>query len=192
MQPVFIVVIGYFTLRHDRITKYDYLGIGAMIIAGILVTSGSLENLLAFRLGTFGDLYVLMATIAWAITAIIARKYLRVLPAATIALYRFLIAGILFVIYVSAAYGLRIHSVYEVLLGIVIGIGTMLYYQGIKMIKAAQTSALELSTPFFAAFLGYMVLHEGISIVQFIGMAFLVPGIYFLAHKEPDDGDRHH
>lgn len=185
MQPVFVVMIGYFTLRQDRITKYDYLGIFAMIVAGLLVTTGSLENLVAFRLGTVGDLYVLMATVAWAVTAIIARKYLRVLPAGTIAFYRFLIAGILFVAYVGAAHGLQVHSVYQVLLGIVIGIGTILYYQGIKMIKAAQTSALELSTPFFAAFLGYVVLHEYITAVQLVGMGFLLPGIYFLAKKEP-------
>lgn len=185
MQPIFIVVIGYFTLRQDRITRYDYLGIFAMMIAGILVTTGSLDNLLALKVGTVGDLYVLMATIAWAVTAIIARKYLRVLPASTIAFYRFIIAGIFFVTYAETKHGLLIHSIYQVLLGIVIGIGTILYYQGIKMIKAAQTSALELSTPFFAAFLGYVVLHEYVTIVQFVGMGFLLPGIYFLAKKEP-------
>lgn len=185
MQPIFIVVIGYFTLRQDRITRYDYLGIFAMMIAGILVTTGSLDNLLALKVGTVGDLYVLMATIAWAVTAIIARKYLRVLPASTIAFYRFIIAGIFFVTYAGTKHGLLIHSIYQVLLGIVIGIGTILYYQGIKMIKAAQTSALELSTPFFAAFLGYVVLHEYVTIVQFVGMGFLLPGIYFLAKKEP-------
>ncbi|UCC11826.1 MAG: DMT family transporter [candidate division WOR-3 bacterium] len=185
MQPVFVVIIGYFTLRHDRITKYDYLGIAAMIIAGILVTTGSWENLAALRMGTIGDLYVLMATVAWAATAIIARKYLRVLPAGTIAFYRFFIAGILFISYVAAAHGLQVPNIHQILLGVVIGIGTVLYYQGIKMIKAAQTSALELSTPFFAAFLGYMVLQEYISTFQFIGMVFLLPGIYFLAKKEP-------
>ncbi len=185
MQPVFIVIIGYFTLRQDRMTKYDYLGIAAMIIAGILVTTGSWENLAALRMGAIGDLYVLMATVAWASTAIIARKYLRALPAGTIAFYRFLIAGILFISYVAAAHGLQVPNIHQVLLGVVIGIGTMLYYQGIKMIKAAQTSALELSTPFFAAFLGYMVLQEHISTLQFIGMVFLLPGIYFLAKKEP-------
>lgn len=185
MQPIFIVVIGYFTLRQDRITRYDYLGIFAMMVAGILVTTGTLDNLIALRVGTVGDLYVLMATIAWAVTAIIARKYLRVLPASTIAFYRFIIAGIFFVTYAGIMHGLLIHSIYQVLLGIVIGIGTILYYQGIKMIKAAQTSALELSTPFFAAFLGYVVLHEHITVVQLVGMGFLLPGIYFLAKKEP-------
>ena len=184
MQPVFVVVIGFFALRQDRITKYDYLGIFAMIVAGILVTTGSWGNLLALRMGTIGDVYVLMATVAWAVTAIIARKYLRALPAGTIAFYRFFVAGILFISYVAVAYGLRVPSIHQMLLGIVIGIGTILYYQGIKMIKAAQTSALELSTPFFAAFLGYVLLHEYITTVQFIGMVFLLPGIYFLAKKE--------
>lgn len=185
MQPVFIVIIGYVALRDDRITRYDYLGIAAMILAGIMVTSGSFRDLVSLKMGTVGDLYVLMATVAWAITAIIARKYLRDLPASTIAFYRFLIAGVFFIAYTGSVHGLHVPNVYQMLLGMVIGIGTILYYQGIKLIKAAQTSALELSTPFFAAFLGYVVLHEHITVLQFIGMLILLPGIYFLAKKEP-------
>ena len=37
----------------------------------------------------------------------------------------------------------------------------------LKRIKAAQVSSLELSTPFFAAILGFFVLREFITIMQF-------------------------
>ena len=67
---------------------------------------------------------------------------------------------------------------------IVIGIGTILYYEGIRLIKAAQVSALELSTPFFATFLGYLVLREVITSMQFLGILLLLAGIYFLSKKE--------
>jgi drug/metabolite transporter (DMT)-like permease len=168
MQPIFIILIGFFVLKQDKITKFDYYGILFMILAGVLVT----------------DLYVLFATIAWATTAIVARKYLKELHAGLIAFYRFLFAGIIFIIYMIAFKGIEITNIYQVLIGIVIGIGTILYYEGIKLIKAAQVSALELSTPFFAAILGYLILGEYITIVQFIGILFLIKGIYFLSKKE--------
>ena len=184
MQPIFIILIGFFVLKQDKITKFDYYGILFMILAGVLVTTKTLENLLMLKLGTIGDLYVLFATIAWATTAIVARKYLKELHAGLIAFYRFLFAGIIFIIYMIAFKGIEITSIYQVLIGIVVGIGTILYYEGIRLIKAAQVSALELSTPFFAAILGYLILGEYITLVQFIGILFLIKGIYFLSKKE--------
>ncbi len=184
MQPIFIILIGFFVLKQDKITKFDYYGILFMILAGVLVTAKTLENLLMLKFGTIGDLYVLFATIAWATTAIVARKYLKELHTGLIAFYRFLFAGIIFIIYMIAFKGIEITSIYQVLIGIVIGIGTILYYEGIKLIKAAQVSALELSTPFFAAILGYLILGEYITLVQFIGILFLIKGIYFLSKKE--------
>jgi len=183
MQPVFIVFFGFIFLKEDRITKYDYLGILFMIFAGLLVTSRNLGNLLRLRIGTVGDLYVLFATIAWATTAIVARKYLQSLPAAIIAFYRFLFATLVFVVYLLLTKGIAITNIYQIILGVIIGVGTILYYQGIKLIKAAQVSALELSTPFFATVLGFVVLKESIMTMQFIGILLLFGGIYFLSRE---------
>ena len=184
MQPIFIVLLGFFVLRQDRITKYDYLGMVFMILAGLLVTTREPLNLLRLKFGTLGDLYVLLATIAWATTAIIARKYLKALDAALIAFYRFLFATVVFVAYMMLTRGINVANPYQILIGVVIGIGTILYYEGIRLIKAAQVSALELATPFFAAILGFIVLREIITPMQLAGILFLGGGIYCLAHKE--------
>jgi drug/metabolite transporter (DMT)-like permease len=185
MQPIFVILFGYFFLKKDRITAFDYLGIACMIFAGLLVSTKTLTNFEHFRIGSLGDLYVLSATIAWASTALVARKYLTAIPAGVIAFYRFLFAGIVFIIYMLAFRGIRITSIHQVFLGCVIGIGTILYYRGIHLIKAAQVSALELSTPFFAAVLAYTVLGELLTSMQIIGMLFLLCGVYFLSKKEP-------
>lgn len=184
MQPIFIILFGAFLLKQDRITKFDYVGIVFMILAGILVTTKTLDNLMARKFGTMGDLYVLLATIAWATTAIVARKYLTALNACTIAFYRFLFAGVVFIVYMLVTTSIKITSVYQVLIGIIIGIGTILYYEGIRLLKAAQVSALELSTPFFAVLLAFLILKEYITLIQFIGILFLFGGIYFLSKKE--------
>ncbi len=184
IQPVFIIIIGYFILKSDKLTIYDYLGIFFMILAGVLVTTKNLYNLKALRFGTSGDLLVIFSTFLWSTTAIVTRKYLKHIPSQVIAFYRFFFSGIIFFIIIFIKSNFYINNVYQVLLGFVIGIGTILYYEGLKRIKAAQVSALELSTPFFSTFLGFILLKEYITYFQFIGLIFLLTGIILISRKE--------
>jgi len=184
MQPIFVVLIGFFVLREDKITRSDYLGISVMIIAGTLVTTKTLENFYQMKLGTMGDIYVLMATVAWATTGIAMRKYLRQLNAGVIAFYRFSIAAAVLITYLLFTSSLVLSSVFQILVGLVVGAGTILYYEGLKRIKAAQVSALELSTPFFAALLGFLTLGETVTVMQISGIVLLVVGVWFLSKKQ--------
>ncbi|MHC4561126.1 MAG: DMT family transporter, partial [Planctomycetota bacterium] len=176
MQPIFIVLIGIFLLKEDKLTKSDYVGISIMIIAGVLVTTKTLENLSMIKLATVGDIYVLLATVAWATTAIVMRKYLRQLNAGVVTFYRFSIASVVFVVYLSLKSSLVLSNIYQILVGVIVGAGTILYYESLKRIKAAQVSALELSTPFFAALLGYLILGEWVTVMQISGMVLLFVG----------------
>jgi len=184
LQPIFIILIGFFALKKDKLTKFDFIGITFMIFSGILVTTKTLENLSMFKLGTIGDLLVLSATIAWATTAVAMRKYLMGVNAGVVTFYRFLFASIFFVMYLSLTSTIGISNIYQILIGIVIGIGTILYYEGLKRIKAAQVSGLELSAPFFATILAFFVLGEPVTIMQAIGIFLLFVGLYYLSKKE--------
>jgi len=184
MQPVFIILIGFFFLKEDKLTRFDYAGIFIMIIAAVFVTTKTLENLFMIKLGTAGDIYVLLATVAWATTAIVMRKYLRELDAGVITFYRFSIGSVIFVVYLSLKSSLVLSNIYQILIGVIVGAGTILYYEGLKRIKAAQVSAMELSTPFFAALLGFLVLREGVTVMQIAGMVLLFVGVCFLSKKE--------
>ncbi|MHC4535192.1 MAG: DMT family transporter [Planctomycetota bacterium] len=184
MQPIFIVLIGFFFLKEDKLTKFDYAGIFIMIVAGVFVTTKTVENLTMIKLGTIGDIYVLMATAAWATTAIVTRKYLRGLNAGVLTFYRYLIASGVFVVYLLFKSSLAVSSIHQILIGIIVGIGTILYCESMKRIKAAQVSAMELSTPFFAALLGFLVLGEGVTVMQIAGMVLLFIGVCLLSRKE--------
>ncbi len=184
MQPIFIVLIGFFILKEDKLTKYDYFGILLMVIAGLLVTTRTFENLSMLKLGTFGDFLVLLATIAWATTAIAMRKYLKSMNAGVVAFYRFLIASLLFAIYLLYKSSVTISNLYQILVGIVVGIGTILYYESLKRLKAAQVGALEMSTPFFAAILSFFVLGEATTTMQIFGIVLLFVGVYFISKHE--------
>ena len=184
MQPIFIIIIAFVFLKTDKLTMFDYLGILLMMISGILVTTNTLDHLIHYQFGTIGDLFVLAATIAWATTAIVMRKYLRNMNAGVITFYRFLFASLFFVTYLIVTSNVGIANIYQIMIGIVVGIGTILYYEGLKRIKAAQVSGLELSTPFFAAIFAFFILRETVSIMQIIGILLLLFGIYFLSKRE--------
>ena len=184
MQPIFIVFMGFFWLKEDRLTKFDYTGIFFMIIAGLLVTTKTLTNLSMLRLGSFYDLFVLSATVAWATTGIVMRKYLKDMNAGVVTFYRFFISSIVFVIYLFSTSSVLFSNIYQILVGVIVGAGYILYYEGLKRIKAAQSSALELSTPFFAALLGFYILGESVTVMQIFGISLLFVGICFLSAKE--------
>lgn len=183
-QPVFIVLIGYFVLKEEKLTRFDYFGIFFMIIAGLLVSTRTLDNLRLLKIGTIGELLVLISAILWATTAIAMRKYLQGLNAGVIAFYRFLIASIALAVYLILTSGIRILNIYQILVGIVTGVGQILYYEGLKRLKAGQVGALELSTPFFAAILSFFILGEVTTFMQSLGIIFLFIGVYFLSRKE--------
>jgi drug/metabolite transporter (DMT)-like permease len=184
MQPIFIIFLGYLLLKSDKITKYDLFGISFMIVSGLFVSTKTIENFSLLKFGTYGDLLVLISTIAWATTAIVMRKYLVRLNAVLITFYRFLFASIFFIFYFfinSLSIDLNI---FQILIGLIVGIGTILYYIGLKKLKAAQVSGIELSAPFFAAILGFFVLGETLTVLQIIGIILLFAGIFFISKKE--------
>jgi len=184
MQPIFIILFAFLFLKGDKLTLFDYLGIFLMMISGILVTTKTIDHLLLYKFGTLGDLFVLSATIAWATTAIAMRKYLRGMNAGAITFYRFLFASLFFVTYLGTTSTIGIVNIYQIVIGIVVGIGTILYYEGLKRIKAAQVSGIELSTPFFAAILGFFILGETVTAMQIVGIFLLFVGIYCLSKRE--------
>jgi len=73
-----------------------------------------------------------------------------------------------------------------VFLGMTTGIGFILFYEGLKRIKAAQAAALELTSLFFAAIFGFLFLHEIPTIMELFGIAALFVGIHFLSKKEKE------
>lgn len=184
MQPIFIILIGFLVLKEDKLTRLDYLGILIMIVAGVLVTTKTPGNLFLLKLGTSGDIYVLLATVAWATTGIVMRKYLTGLNAGVITFYRYTIASVIFVTYLLFTSSLVPANIYQVLVGFVACAGTILYYESMKRIKAAQVSALELSTPFFAVFLAFLILKERVTVLQISGIVLLVVGVFLVSRKE--------
>ncbi|MFO7677406.1 MAG: DMT family transporter [Thermoplasmatota archaeon] len=184
MQPIFIILFSFLFLKSDKLSLFDYFGILFMMLSAILVTTRSLDNLFSLQFGTLGDLFVLSATIVWSTTAIVMRRYLVHMHAGCITLYRFFIAFLFFIPYLVFISDLSTVNLYQMLVGIVVGLGTIFYYEGLKRITAAQASGLELSTPFFATLLAFVILGELVSLLQGIGILLLLVGIACFVKRE--------
>ena len=154
LQPVFIILIGFFILRTDSLKPYDYLGVTLLMISAVLVTTRTIDRAVQLNFGTIGDALVLLATITWATTAIATRKYLTHLDAVVITFYRFFLASIFFVFMIPFV-NLTV-NIYQIIVGFVVAFGTIGYYTGLRKLKAAQVSGLELAAPIFAAVIGYL------------------------------------
>jgi drug/metabolite transporter (DMT)-like permease len=183
LQPMFIIIISFFVLKSDKLIRLNYIGIILMMASAFLVSLKTFENATSFSFGSIGDIFVLCATITWAITAMIMRKYLIHMSASVITFYRFFIASIIFAFLVPFIDFSPI-SIYQIVVGITVGIGTICYYEGLKRLKAAQVSGIELSSPLFASIIGFLILRESVTQLQIIGMCLLFIGVYFISAQE--------
>lgn len=184
LQPLFIVILAFFILKQDALHFKNYLGIILMMSSALLVSTKTIENALSLSFGSIGDLLVLCSTIAWATTALAMRKYLTTMAAGVITFYRFFIASIFFTFTIPF---IQISSVdiYQIAVGIIVSIGTICYYEGLKRLKAAQVSGIEQAAPVFAAIIGFFIFQEIVTWMQIVGIMFLFIGVFLLSsHKE--------
>ena len=183
LQPLFVAVFGFYFLK-ERLHKHDFTGGVLIILAAILITSRTAENLVDFKIGNFGDLMVFFATLSWAIVAIPGKQLTKETSGVTIVSFRFLIASIVFIPILFCLNQLIVNSVYQVLLGVLVGLGYIFYYEGLKRIKASQVALTELSSPFFTAVFAPYFLSETVTPMQVIGALLLMFGLYVLTREK--------
>jgi drug/metabolite transporter (DMT)-like permease len=182
LQPMFIILFAFIILKNETLNTRTYLGIGFMMLSAVFVSTRTLENAFSLTFGTFGDALVLVATIFWATTAITMRKYLLTLDSVSITFYRFFIASLIFTLILPFINNLTV-NIYQIFVGIIVGIGTVCYYEGLKRLKAAEVSGIELSAPVFAAGIGFFLLNEPITILQVIGIIWLFIGVFLITSE---------
>jgi len=183
LQPLFVSILGSFFLR-ERIHKNDILG-GVLVGSSVIMITGrTIENIVNLKLGNIGDVVVLLATLLWAFTAIPGKRLTRYESSVLIVGYRFLVASFIFLPVLFLLNQLAIKSIFQVLLGITVGLGYVFYYEGLKRIKASQVAITELSSPFFVAVLAWFLLGEHTTMIQIIGAFLLTIGLATLTMEK--------
>jgi drug/metabolite transporter (DMT)-like permease len=185
LQPLFVTILGLLLLK-EKLHRRDLAASVLIIFAVIFITGRTAENLANLRLGSLGDLVVLLATFSWAIVAIPGKQLTKEVNSAVIVGHRFLIASMAFIPILLYSNQLIVNSAYQVLLGIVVGLGYIFYYEGLKRVKASQVALAELSSPFFAAILAWNFLGEETAPMQVMGAILLMLGLYILTREKSD------
>ncbi|MDH5794469.1 MAG: DMT family transporter [Candidatus Bathyarchaeota archaeon] len=183
LQPLFVAVFGLFLLE-EKLRKQDVVAGLLTVFAVVLITGRTVDNLANLRLGNSGDLVVLLATLGWAIVAIPGKRLTKEVSSVVIVGYRFLIASMVFIPVLLYSNQLVINSIHQVLLGIVVGLGYIFYYEGLRRVKASQVALCELSSPFFAAILAWSFLGEETTLMQIAGAILLIMGLYILTQEK--------
>jgi len=185
LQPLFVSIFGFFFLK-ERIHRYDVMGGVTIGLAVILITGRTPDNIMNLKLGNMGDLAVLLATLGWAFVAIPGKRLTKQTSSILIVGYRFLVASIFFFPLLLFLNQLMIKSIYQILLGVIVGLGYIFYYEGLKRIKASEVALTELSSPFFAAALAWIILGERMTVMQVIGALLLIIGLIALTRRSSD------
>lgn len=185
LQPLFVSVLGFIFLN-EKIWRNDIIGGLTIGFAAILITSRSIENLTALRFGNLGDVVVLLATLCWAMAAIPGKRLTKVAKSTLIVSFRFLVASAVFFPLITVLNQLAIESVYQVVLGLIAGLGYIFYYEGLKRVKASHVALTELSSPFFTSILAWFILGEYLTMMQIVGAVLLFSGLILLTKKEQE------
>jgi drug/metabolite transporter (DMT)-like permease len=184
LQPLFVSLFGFYFLK-ERLQKRDFLAGFLIIFAAVLITSRTIDNLKAFAFGNLGDLTVLFATVSWAIVAIPGKQLTEETSSVLIVCYRFVIASLVFLPLLLFLNQLVVTSLYQVLLGVLVGLGYIFYYEGLRRSKTSHIALTELSAPFFTTILAWRFLGEIITPMQIMGAIILICGLFVLTQERP-------
>jgi len=184
LQPLFIAIFGFYFLN-EKLHKHDLIAGILIIFAAVIITSRTADNLISFKVGNFGDLIVFFAMLSWAIVAVPGKQLTREMSSALIVCSRFLIASAAFIPILLCLNQFAVSSIYQVLLGLSVGLGYIFYYEGLKRVKASQVALAELSSPFFTMVFAWYFLGEVVTPIQMIGVILLILGLYILTQERP-------
>jgi len=186
--PVFMALLGYLLLKESL----GWIKVGGILLAGLgvllVVSQGELSSLAAGRIGTPGDLLILISAPNWAVFSVLSRQGLRKHPAARMMLY---VMGLGW-LFTSALFftGPGLAEIGQLtfngwlavgFLGIACsGLAYIFWYDGLQAIPAAQVGAFLYLEPLVAVAVAALVLGEAILAASLVGGLIILLGVWLV------------
>ncbi|MFO7624325.1 MAG: DMT family transporter [Anaerolineales bacterium] len=186
--PVFMALLGYLLLKE----RLGWIKVGGILLAGLgvllVVSQGELSSLAAGRIGTPGDLLILISAPNWAVFSVLSRQGLRKHPAARMMLY---VMGLGW-LFTSALFftGPGLAEIGQLtfngwlavgFLGIACsGLAYIFWYDGLQAIPAAQVGAFLYLEPLVAVAVAALVLGEAILAASLVGGLIILLGVWLV------------
>lgn len=188
--PIFIIILSRIFFK-ELFTVNKAVGI-LLVAAGVvsLITRGEFSRLLNLSF-TIGDLWMLFASIIFAVYSILLRRKPEKLSIWTLQLSTFILGLImLFPFYIldtmiSPPPVFEIRTILAILyVGIFASLSAfVLWNKAVVTVGPSKAGMVYYTLPLFSGFLAWFFLGEEISIVHFYSMLLIVPGILFANHE---------
>lgn len=191
LQPIFAISTAAIFLKEKFETKYIKWAVLAVVSAYFVTFPNGVVNLSTGEGTIIAALYALGAAFAWGSSTTFSKMLLTDVDAKVGTFYRFLFTLILslpfvFIYGVDATSSLSIPSFTQFGLLAVIALSTgmvalLIYYKGLARTSVHVSTILELTFPFIAIMLDFMVNHTVLSVSQWGAAVVLVFSIYQIA-----------
>lgn len=189
--PIFIALLGRIMLKErlgwDRIAGILIATIGVVLV----VSHGNLQSILLGRIGTFGDLLVLISALNWAVFSVLSRKALNNHPATQMMFFVMLFGWIC-----TSAWFFTLNHIGEIanisvtgwtsllFLGIMCsGFAYVFWYDALKALSASQVGSFLYIEPLVAVVVAALLLQEPLFIATFIGGALILAGVWLVNRR---------
>jgi drug/metabolite transporter (DMT)-like permease len=194
-SPVFIAILGWLVLRE----KSSWMQMGGIALAflGVLlvVSRGDLRLSNIGRIGTMGDLLILISAVNWAVFSVLSRAILKRLPAALTMFYviffGFCFSSLLF--FIKTGVGDVAHLSGSGWLAILVlgvfgsGLAYIAWFDALQNLSANQAGVFLNIEPLVTMLMAFLVLGEPITWASILGGAVIIAGVWMVNRRPAVD-----
>lgn len=187
--PVFIALLGWLVLKE----KFGWMRVAGIALAALgvllIVSNGNLGALFTGKVGTIGDLLILISAPNWAIYTVLSRRELGRHPAALMMFYVMLLGWLFTNIWIFG-FGPGLSEIAHItikgwsailVLGIFgSGLAYIAYYDALQVLPASQLGVFLNIEPLVTTLLAASLLSEPIIWIVLVGGAIIIAGIYLV------------
>jgi drug/metabolite transporter (DMT)-like permease len=194
--PVFMAILGWLVLK-EQLGWLQTAGI-SLAATGVLlvVTKGDLASLASGRIGTQGDLLILISATNWAVFSALSRNGLHRFPATRMMFYVMGFGWIFTSALLAAGPGLSEISRLTLsgwlgmsFLGIFCsGLAYIFWYDALQALPVAQAGAFVYLEPFVTVVLAAAILDEPLLVASLIGGGTILLGVWLVNRTGKSDG----
>jgi drug/metabolite transporter (DMT)-like permease len=192
LQPVFAILLAT-TFLHEKLRKNFYYWAGLAVLGGYFLAFGfRLPNLQTDTKTVYASLLAMLATLSFSSSTVLSKKILGTYTFTTSTFYRYGFTSFIMLIFMLIAgdfsqFAETTHEnwMYIIIIGLTTGSGAiLLYYFGLRKVKASLATISELMYPVSAVIFDYFVNGSLLSPVQWFAAALMIFSIVKLTSSD--------
>lgn len=184
MNPVFTVLIASLALR-ERLGIVGWIGVGLGLLGALLAVTGFEFSGLLSRDDFLGSILVLISAVTWSGYTVYGKRYSERYGSLVVSFLSMAVGSLLFAVLLTveggwgevADYGPEAWAWLLFLGFVAVGLGYILYFEGMKRVPASRGASLFYIKPVLALLLAHFVLGEAVSYALLLSSLLVAGGI---------------